>query len=102
VNTCASGIQRERTEPDAGSLLRKSAAVSVGLVGAGAAFDESGHSEGWGGGFPMSRNIARKVFSLACIGLEAESYRGKIVCREMKSLFLEGKCLVIQRDLSAW
>jgi len=44
----------------------------------------------------MSKNIAvRSFLRLGCIELVGG---GRVVCREAKGPFVEGKCLLIQRD----
>jgi len=90
------------TASDAGSLLRMSAERRIGRT----TFDENGHSKVWGQGrghkirhslgarFSCVKKKDRQegiVFSQGYIEPKINVV-GKIVCREAKGTFVEGKC----------
>jgi len=48
--------------------------------------------------FVMNRKIARRVSLIWVVLDERLAVAGVIVCRKAKGLFIEGECLVIQRN----
>jgi len=121
MDTCTSGAHRRGDRAigpydyiSCGETSEK-VGCSIGSAWVGP-FDERGHGEVWevqggvdghkisfslGGWFSCDEQKDRQediFFNLGYTGREASCCRGDVVCRKAKGPFIEGECLMVQRE----